>query len=502
MEANRPLDEYQHRLERSALKPLSKLDRGFLLLVLGLLAVIAFGGYAYLQQWQQGLVVTGMRDRISWGLYIVMFVFFIGVSMAGTLISSILRIANAEWRLPITRMAEFVTFCALLTAPLFIILDMGQPTRAANMLVFGRWQSPLLWDVFGLATYLIGSAIYLYLALIPDMALCRDNEQFKKHPLKAFFSALAINWSGTPKQHATLHKTLKVVMIGIIPVAVSMHTVTSWIFAMTLREPWDSALYPAFFVAGALYSGVGVLIIVMAVLRKVLHLEEYFTLQHFKNLGYMLAAFAGLVMFFNVSEYVTTGFKLAGDSAEYLHTMFLGSLAPFYWTYALGGMVLPVLIIAYPKARRISIIVLAAVLANIGMWIERYLIVVGGLSLPLQPYHPATYAPTWVEWSLMAAGIAAFVLLIALITKLVPVVAVWEMIEHHRHKASPHETPETSQDTAGSRPSRRQIMTPAFPSGGAGKRSGISAAFPSQEVPGRKSTINSVFPPSEGTKQE
>ncbi|MDO8472337.1 MAG: NrfD/PsrC family molybdoenzyme membrane anchor subunit [Dehalococcoidia bacterium] len=500
METNRPVDEYQQRLERSALSPLAKLDRGFMLLVLGLLAVIAIGAFAYIYQWQHGLIVTGMRDRISWGLYVVMFVFFIGVSMAGTLISSILRIANAEWRLPITRMAEFVTFCALLVAPLFILLDMGQPTRVGNLLTFGRWQSPLLWDVFGLTTYLIGSAIYLYLALIPDMALCRDSEHLKKHPLKVFFSGLAINWRGTPQQHETLHKALKVVMIGIIPVAVSMHTVTSWIFAMTLREPWDSAMYPAFFVAGALYSGVGVLIIVMAVLRKVLHLEEYFTLQHFKNLGYMLVAFAALVMFFNVSEYVTSGFKLKGDTEAYLHNMFLGSLAPFYWTYAFGGMVLPVLIIAYPKARRIGIIVLAAILANIGMWIERYLIVVGGLSLPLQPYQPATYSPTWVEWSLMAAGIAAFALLIAVISKLVPVVAVWEMVAHRQHKLAPQAALETSEGGASGKASRRRVMTPAFPSEVAGRRP-IGTAFPSVEAQARKSTINAVFPPSERAEQ-
>ena len=467
MEEIRPVGEYQSRLEQKALGPISRIGGGFILLMLGLLAVIALGGYAYTTQWNNGLIVTGMRDRISWGLYISMFVFFIGISMAGTLISSILRIAQAGWRLPITRMAELVTFAALLTAPVFILLDMGQPTRAAYMLTFGRWQSPLLWDVFGLATYLIGSAIYLYLALIPDMALCRDSAQLKQHPLKPLFRALAIEWRGTPEQHHALGRALKVVMIGIIPVAVSMHTVTSWIFAMTLREPWDSALYPVYFVAGALFSGVGILIIVMAALRKTLHMEEYFTLQHFKNLGYMLAAFSLLMMFFNVSEYVTAGFKLKGEVAHYLQDMFLGAMAPYYWTYALGGMVLPALIILFPATRRIGFIVLAGVLANVGMWIERYLIVVGGLRVPLQPYQSATYSPTWVEWSLMAAGMAGFALLIALITKFMPVVAVWEMAEHHREKPTPeisHE-PVPAGPTGGPGPFRRSPISDPFPRG-------------------------------------
>ncbi|MBI2858270.1 MAG: polysulfide reductase NrfD [Chloroflexi bacterium] len=463
MEAQRQVDEYQVRLERSALSPLSHLSGRYALFLAGLLAIVGVGVFAYLQQWNDGLIVTGMRDRISWGLYVVMFVFFIGISMAGTLISAILRIANAEWRLPITRMAEFVTFAALLIAPLFILLDMGQPTRLANLLVYGRWQSPLLWDVFGLTTYLIGSAIYLYLAMVPDMALCRDSAHLKGHPFNWLFRALAIEWRGTEAQHRTLHHVLRVVMIGIIPVAVSMHTVTSWIFAMTLREPWDSAMYPAFFVAGALYSGVGVLIVVMAALRKAFHLEEYFTLKHFKNLGYMLAAFSLLVMFFNVSEYVTAGFKLKGDVAEYLHNMFLGSLAPYYWTYALGGMVLPALIIAIPAARRIGIIVLAGLLANVGMWIERYLIVVGGLSLPLQPYEMAQYSPTWVEWGLMASGMAAFAFLIAVIAKFVPVVAVWEMVAHSRGKPAPVPELVAERPAPAPRPKLPSSVAPAFP---------------------------------------
>lgn len=470
MESNRSVAEYEQQLESAAFKPLAGISPRFALFVLAMLAIVAFGAWAYWHQWQQGLVATGMRDRISWGIYIITFVFFIGISMAGTLVSSILRIANAEWRLPITRMAEMVTFCALLVAPLFILVDMGQPTRVANLLEFGRWQSPLLWDVFGLTSYLVGSAIYLYLALVPDMARARDSERLKGHPLKGLFGALAIQWHGSPEQHHSLARALKVVMIGIIPVAVAMHTVTSWIFAMTLREPWDSAAYPAFFVAGALYSGVGVIIVVMAVLRKSLHLEEYLTLQHFKNLGYMLAAFSLLVMFFNVSEYVTAGFKLEGQNAAYLHDMFVGSLAPFYWIYALGGMVLPALIIALPAARKIWVIVLAGILANVGMWIERYLIVVGGLRLPLQPYAPAVYHPTWIEWSLMAAGLAGFALLIALMTKVIPVVAVWEMVHHRREKATAAEPALNPPPAPGGSGRIRPRISSAFPAEGQGRQ--------------------------------
>ncbi len=445
MEALRPVDGFRQRLEERAFAPLIKTGRGFYLLVAALLLVVGWGVFAYSTQLREGLIVTGMRDRISWGLYIAMFVFFIGISMAGTLISAILRIAKAEWRMPITRMAEFITVVALLVAPAMISLDLGQPLRMANLFIFGRWQSPLIWDVFGLTTYLVASAIYLYLALIPDLGICRDRLSAAVHPLKRwFFRLFAVEWHGTPGQHHSLARALGVVMIVIIPVAVSMHTVTSWIFAMTLREPWDSTMFGAYFVAGALYSGVGVLIILMAVIRKAFHLEEYVTTGHFMKLGYMLAAFALIVMFFNVSEYVTAGFKLRGESEMHLAQVFIGALAPYYWFYALAGMVLPVLLIAVPFTRNMWGILLAAVLANVGMWIERYLIVVGGLRVPLNPYEPANYFPSWVEWSLMAAAFALFTLLIALALKLVPAVAVWEMVEHHEAK---HVTETVSEST-------------------------------------------------------
>ena len=220
-------------------------------------------------------------------------------------------------------------------------------------------------------------------------------------------------------------------MLLIIPIAVSVHTVVSWIFAMTLREPWNSTIFGAFFVAGAIFSGIAVLIILMAVLRKVYHLEEYITEKHFKYLGFMMTALALIMIYGNLSEFITVGYKLEGEGEFHFRQLFLGQFAGFYWFYFIGGLIVPPLLILLPWTRNIRGIVLAAVLVTAAMWVERYFIVVTGLRVPLMPYEPSNYAPSWVEWSVMAGGFALFALLITLFVKVFPILSVWEVVEEH-----------------------------------------------------------------------
>jgi molybdopterin-containing oxidoreductase family membrane subunit len=386
--------------------------------------------YAYSVQLRDGLVVTGMRDRISWGLYITMFVFFIGISHAGTLISAILRVSNATWRTPVTRMAEFITAVALTTGALFVILDLGRPDRLFNVLIHGRWQSPIVWDVVAVSTYLTASVFYLYLPMVPDLAFFRDRFSAGASRLRNWlYRTLAINWRGEPEQERHLGRAISIMMILIIPIAVSVHTVVSWIFAMTLREAWNSTIFGFFFVAGAIFSGIATLIIVMAILRRVYRLEAFITEKHFLYLGYLMAAMAGVMIYANISEYVTTGFKFEEGEDFLFRQLFVEEFAPFFWFYFIGGLLLPVALAFIKAFRTIPGIVFAAVLVDIGMWIERYFIVVTGLRAPLMPYEPASYAPTWVEWSITAGGFAFFALLIALFVKFFPILAVWEMVE-------------------------------------------------------------------------
>lgn len=425
------LDEWRRRLEARVLAPLMSTSLRYRLWVLALAAVVAWGLYAYSYQLQYGLVVTGMRDRISWGVYIASFVFFIGISHAGTLLSAILRVTKARWQMSVTRMAEFITVVALMVGALFPFIDLGRPDRILNLVIYGRWQSPLVWDIMAIATYLTGSTIYLYLPLIPDFALCRDRLGPSAPPWRRWlYSILSLGWHGLPPQRQALDRAMTVMMIVIIPVAVSVHTVVSWIFAMTLREPFNSTIFGAYFVAGAIFSGIASIIVLMAVLRKILHLEEFITLIQFRNLGYMLAAFTLIMSYMNLSEYVTTGYKMAEGAPFHFTQLMVGPFAPLFWFYILGGLLLPGLIVLLPRTRTIAGITTAAVLVLVAMWIERYLIVVAGFRVPLMPYEPASYFPTWVELSILAGAFALFALIISLFAKLFPLVSIWEVVEH------------------------------------------------------------------------
>ena len=422
----------RERLERAALAPILQTSRAYYVWVAFLLLVIAWGVYAYSVQVREGLVVTGMRDRISWGLYITTFVFFIGISHAGTLISAILRVSGARWRTPVTRMAEFITVVALVCGASFVIIDMGRPDRLLFVFIYGRWQSPIIWDVLAITTYLTASITYLFVPMIPDLAMFRDRLAGQTSRWRHWlYRILSIGWRGNPKQRRLLGSAIGVLMILIIPIAVSVHTVVSWVFAMTLRVPWNSALFGAFFVAGAIFSGIAILILVMAILRRAYHLSEYVTEKHFVYLGYLMAAFAAIMIYANISELLTHGYKLEEGVEFHFRQLFLAEFAPLFWFYLLGGLVAPIVIALLPATRNVRGMVVAAILVTFAMWIERFVIVVTGLRVPLMPYEPADYLPTWIEWSLLAAGLALFALLITIFSKVFPIIAVWEVAEEH-----------------------------------------------------------------------
>jgi len=436
------MDDSGARLEDLALAPLRRTSRAYMLLVLGLLLVLATGLFAYAIQVVKGLTVTGMAptvNRIAWGLYIVNFVFFIGISHAGTLISAILRVSHAEWRRPLTRIAESVTVVALSVGALFPLIDLGRPDRLLNVFIYGRWQSPILWDFLSITTYLAGSLIYLYLPLIPDLATCRDKLSGDiAAPKRAFYRLLSVGWRGADDQRRNLSSALTIMMLVIMPVAISVHTVVSWIFGMTLRTGWNSTIFGAYFVAGAIFSGIATLIILMAILRKVLHLEEYLTQKHFVYLGYMMAAFGLIMIYANLSEFVTASYKLEEGETVWLNQIFTGTFAPIYWFYFFGGLVVPGVVVLLPWTRKIGWIVAAAVLVNVAMWFERYIIVVASLRVPQTPYTDlAYYFPSPVEIMITAGAFALFALLIAVFVKLVPVISIWEVQEQHEPEPAP-----------------------------------------------------------------
>jgi molybdopterin-containing oxidoreductase family membrane subunit len=403
------------------------------LLCAALGAICALGLVAYVQQLRHGLSVTGMGNYFSWGIYIINFVFFIGISHAGTLVSAILRVTGAGWRRPITRMAEAITLFALLIGGPMVIIDMGRPDRIWHVLRYGRLQSPILWDVLSVTTYLTGSALYLYLPMIPDVAALRDHAG----PIAAWrrwiYTKLAIGWKGTADQWRRLERSITVMSIVIIPVAVSVHTVVSWIFSMTLRAGWHSTIFGPYFVVGAIFSGIAALLTAMGVFVVAFpSLRNYVTLDHFRKLASLLLAVTLLYIYFTISEYLTMGYSSESPDARLLTALFRGEFAWMFWTMAIIGLAIPALLLALPWTRTFGGIITASLLINLGMWLKRYVIVVPTLATPFMPPASGTmphYVPTWVEWSITAGAFAGFGLLYLLFAKLFPIVSVWEVME-------------------------------------------------------------------------
>ncbi len=419
---------------------------------IGSMIVMSLWGLgAYIWQLYNGLEVTAMRDYVSWGTYMSNFVFFIGISHAGTLISAILRVTNAEWRRPITRMAEAITVFALMVGASMVIIDMGRPDRILNVIFHARLQSPILWDVLSISTYLTGSLIYLYVAMIPDLALMRDlAEERQMRPWRVrLYTRLAIGFTPTPAKVRRLDIALATMAVIIIPVAVSVHTVVSWVFSMTLRPGWHSTIFGPYFVVGAIYSGTAAIILAMAIFQKAYHLDKYLTKDHFRKLGNLLLALSIIYIYFTGCEYLTAWY--GGVSAEQRLLQLLmgsGNYGPLFLLMALNALVLPPLLIGLPGRWRFQRLILASVLVNFGMWLKRYLIVVPTMETPYIPAAAAdehlAYFPSWVELSITVAGFAVFALFYALFSKVFPILSITEIAEPLEAAEAASESPASS----------------------------------------------------------
>ena len=423
-------DIKQQQFESRVLAPLTHTTRAWYIWTAVLLVLVAGGAGAYAAQLRGGLAVTGMGDTVVWGVYISNFVFFSGVAMAGTFISGVLRMTGAEWRRPLTRFSELTTVAALAMCAIMPAVDMGRPDRLWHLLVYRRLESPLVWDILVIPTYLAASIIYLYLFLIPDAAFLRDRLQGTASKGRSrVYRALSMGWQGLPGQRKRLVFAGNIMMVLIIPIAVATHSVVSWIFALTYRSGWNSTIFAPYFVVGALYSGTAMLITMMYIFRRAYHLEEYLTIKHFRYLATLLVIFGVVYMYFTFAEYLTVGYKLESSDNALLSELFFGRYAILVWAGFFGGQIVPTVVAAIPKTRTMEILFIASILANIGMWIKRFVIVVPSLSDPLMPYAWGTYTPTAVEILITVGSMAGFALVITLFAKLFPIISIDEMEE-------------------------------------------------------------------------
>ncbi len=422
--------EHDWRKEEDAilLEPVFSTGWRFYLTLAGLGALVLWGVVSYVVQYERGLGVTGMAFPVSWSFYIVNFVFFIGISHAGTLISAILRLSQAEWRRPITRIAEVITVLVLGIGGMNILIDLGRPDRIQNLFLYGRYQSPLLWDATSVTAYLTASSVYLYIPMIPDIAVLRDHSPGGWR--RFLYEVLALGWEGTQLQHRILNRAIAIMAVLVVPIAVSVHTVVSFVFSMTLQPMWHSTIFGPYFVVGAIFSGIAALIVVMAVLRKVFHLEDYLQPIHFNFLGLLMLVMVLLWCYFTFAEYLTTYYGNEPNEMRVFMTKFSGKYAPFFWAMVVFNFGIPFPLLAFNRTRTIAGTVIASLSIIVGMWLERFIIIIPTLANPrLTQYAQGSYVPSIVEIGIMAGCVALFMLLYVLFSKLFPIVSITEVRE-------------------------------------------------------------------------
>jgi len=396
------------------------------------MAWILLGGYALYLQITKGHGITGMRDNVVWGLYIANFIFFIGISYAGAVISGILHILKVEWRKPIIRIAEMITVIATIIGPVYILLCVGRLDRLHHLFIYPRLQSPITWDVLAISTYFTGSVIFLYLALIKDFAIYRDAKLNIPKWKQKLYKILAIGYRGTASQNRHIRISTNLMAIMIVPLAIIVHSVLSWIFGMTLRPGWHSTIFGPYFVLAAIYSGTGVLIMAMWVYRKMYGLQSYLTDKHFIYLGYIMMVLGAGYGYFTFSEYLTGWFASEKWESEVLEKLFNPAKYGWWFLFAnVAGILLPIVVVALPKTRTPNLIALVSLFMVIALWVKRYLIIVPTLESPLLPMQDTRieyvkYTATWVEWALTFGGVATFFLFFTLMSKFVTVIPISE----------------------------------------------------------------------------
>src|SRR5687767_10091122 len=314
---------------------------------------------------------------------------------------------------------------------LFPIIHLGRPwlffwlaPYPSERLIWPNFRSPLVWDFFAINTYLTGSVLFLFLTMIPDFAVIRYKSTGL---LRRIYGALALGWRGTPKQWHRLETAMQIMAIAIIPVAVSVHTIVSFDFSMAPVPMWQTTIFGPYFVAGAIFSGIAALLLAMAALRRLLHLEAYLHPVHFENLGKLLLVMALLWGYFVFNERLVTYYGNEPSEMTVFWQTQRANFAPLYWTMVVCNFVLPLILMGIRHFRTITGCVIASIGVVIGMWLERFLIIVPSLGHKYLPYSHGIYRPQPVEIVVAGATFAAMALLYVLFAKVVPIISIWEM---------------------------------------------------------------------------
>ncbi len=422
------------QINKDILRSLERPRPVFWVIFFAALALFSFGVYCEKRQYDSGMGMADLNNPQVWGLYIATFIFWIGMGHSGTLLSALLHIIHADWRKPIYRYAEAMTTFSLLTAALFVLVHMGRVWQFYYVVAYPneRWvwpnfASPLVWDATAIGTYLTSSLLFLYTGMVPDMAICRDNAQGVR---KKVYQFLSMGWQGTDRQWGNFRVGYMTLACFLMPLAVSVHSIVSTDFAVSLNPGWHITSFPPYFVLGALYSGCAVIITLFIVLRYVFRFEAYMTMPILAKLIKMTFAIAMVWNYLNLLEYCTVWYGDDEIAKQQFIDKISGTYAPVFWGMVFCSTIMPfTLLINFVRTHMPTLLVISLVL-NVGMWLERVQIITPTLGHSQYPWTwTSNWWPSWIQWGIVAGSFGWFTMLFMLYCKIFPSVSMYEVKE-------------------------------------------------------------------------
>ncbi|NIQ37549.1 MAG: hydrogenase [Proteobacteria bacterium] len=421
-------------VDQQVLRTLSPPGRSYFFLVGIAFTGILLGASCWAYQILTGLGAAGVMHPVNWGTYLVNFVFWVGIAHSGTLISAILFLFRANWRTAIARSAEAMTVFAIAVAGLFPFIHLGRVWIFYWLLpypnqrnLWPNFQSPLIFDMIAISTYLIVSFLFWYTGLIPDLAIIRD----RAHGLRRkIYGLLSLGWLGSHNQWRHYGSAYLFFAAFATPLVISVHSVVSWDFALAIVPGWHSTIFAPYFVAGAIHSGLAMVLTLLIPLRRIFRFENLITMSILENIAKTIV-FTGLIVGYAYGvEYFTAWYSGNMVERDTFIWRAIGEYAPQFWIMVLFNSVLP-LAFFFKKVRTNLISLFGiAILVNIGMWFERYVIIVGSVAHEYDPYSWGLYSPSWLEFGILLGSFGLFFFLFLLFVKFLPSISMTEVKEH------------------------------------------------------------------------
>jgi Ni/Fe-hydrogenase subunit HybB-like protein len=400
--------------------------------------LIAFGimnglmmavGYLFVK----GTGIWGINIPVGWGFAIINFVWWIGIGHAGTLISAILLLFKQSWRTSINRFAEAMTLFAVVCAGMFPLIHTGRPWLAAywllpypnTMTLWPQFRSPLIWDVFAVSTYLTVSLLFWYTGLIPDVASLRDKA---KNPFaKFFYGIMSMGWRGSAR-HWHRYEYAYILLAGLsTPLVLSVHTVVSWDFAVAIVPGWHTTIFPPYFVAGAIYSGFAMVLTLAIPIREAYNMKDFITDRHLNNMAKVMLA-TGLVVAYGYMTEAFFGWYSANKFESYMIlNRMTGPYAPTYWCLIFCNIITPQSLWFKKVRSNVPLLFVISLIVNVGMWLERFVIVITSLHRDFLPSSWGLYHPTIWDWATYVGTLGLFITLLFLFIRVLPMISIFEV---------------------------------------------------------------------------